>query len=176
MTLNLHDHLLEPINGLIATLLGELLVDVVARLVGDLTTTILGLVGHVGRGLGLERLDTGSSASTAIDAGRGVILLIMSGQATGVARVTGTGWVGVLSGIPGHITQVLPIDGLLSVELVLGLFLEVLTGEIRGVVPGVALGGTIDLAQLVIGWVETIGRILGSVPGDVTQEDGGVAH
>jgi hypothetical protein len=58
----------------------------------------------------------------------------------------------------------------------LGLLLQIFLGEIGSIMPGVVLGGTIDLGQLLFRRPGTIGNIGSGIADHVSEENGGIAH
>ena len=176
MALNLDYHLLETVDALLATLLRQLLLHVITRLTLKVASTILGLVRDIGRGPGLELIDACLSAGAAVDAGRSVVLSVVGGHSasiTGVARIAG---MGRLRDITSHVAKFLTVGRLLLVELAARLVAQVRGRKVRSVVPRVALGGMVDLAELIFRRRDAAGGRLSGLAGDIAKEDGGIAH
>jgi hypothetical protein len=78
--------------------------------------------------------------------------------------------------IASGILQVTLADGSLLADCGLELLLEVSSGHIRGLVPGVIVGGLVDLGQLVLRWVDFVCNLGGTISNDVAEKDVNIAH
>ena len=157
VALDFDNHLLETPDGLITTLLGHLLAQVVPRLLDGsalgLLCVLLVLIWNVSFGLLLEVLNSSGCALTSS-------LLI-------IARVTLTGVDALLSSI----SSLVAVEGLVLVVLVGGLLADVLAGQIRNIMPGVVLGSLVDLAKFLLRWVDFASSLGCAVTSHVTQKD-----
>jgi len=54
--------------------------------------------------------------------------------------------------------------------------LQVILGDVRLLVPYVLLGGGIDLGELVLRWAHLVGSLLGSIGGNIAQQNSCVTH
>ncbi len=174
MSLDLDNHLLETEDGLVTTLLGQLVLHVVLGAVASVTSTVLGLVGNVGRGLVPEGLRTRLKTLLGVHAGRGALALVLDGEVGGAGRITRVTRMGSLSGVAGGLVELVAIEGLLLVVLLLDLVAELVARHVGHIVPGIVVGRLVDLVELVLGRVDAVGGLLGGVTGDVAEEDGGI--
>lgn len=160
MALDLGDHLLQPPDSLLATLLGHLVGRVVLGLGRNLLAARLGFLGRLGRGrLVAEGVD--ASLSSALGGALGALMLVLVG-----------GLLGVLSSL----LDLLLAERLLLVVGGFSLRLEAIFGQIGGFMPGVVLGWAIDLRQLFFIGIDLVGSILSGVTSHITDEDGEVVQ
>jgi hypothetical protein len=145
VALNLNDHLLQAPDELLAPLLGHLALEVVLGLLADLLGLLLVVLVHVGGGGLLEVFGGGGGASTRVDL-RGALLLVLGGALSGSSWVGRAVRVGSLGGILACALNILLADGNARLDLTL----EVILGKVRGLVPDVVLGGSVDVLELVL--------------------------
>jgi hypothetical protein len=176
VALDLNDHLLQAVDGLLATLLGELLLHVVVGTVSGIASTLLGLLRNVLTGLLLETVSTLLKALGGIDTRVGVLLLIAASEVSDIGRVTRATGVSGLGGVTESTLGLISVKGLLLVVLRLGLVLEVVLGKVRNIVPSVVLSGLVDLVELILGRVDLVGRLLSSITGHISEENASIAH
>lgn len=172
MSLDLNKHLLEAPDGLVATLLWQLVLHVVLAAVAVLAALVLRVFIRVGGKLVLGILESSAGSLLSINARRGTLLLVTSGEVSGISWVTRAAWVGSLGGIADDFLGLLLAKGRLVVELLL----EVVAGKVWNIVPCVVVGRPVDLRKLLVGWVDLGGGLLCCVTCDITKEDGGIAH
>ena len=141
MALNLNNHLLETVDDLFATLLGHLLLEVVLSALSLLTTLLLLVLRNIGVRL----------------------LLGLFFQVLDHALVRP-----LLLGLVGGILAFVGRNLLATLVLGLGLLLHAF--EVRGFVPCVVLSGSINVVELVFGWVDLVGRLLRTITGNVTSK------
>ncbi len=150
VALNLNHHLLQTIDGLLATLARQLVVEVFARVASNVPGTISGLVWHICRRPLLQRVDSGMSSSTTIEARRSIVLLVMGSEPASITGVSCAARMSSLRGVTGNTAQILSVNRLLPIELAHGLVLEVFARQIRGIMPGVAIRRAVDLVKIVL--------------------------
>lgn len=174
MTLNLNNHLLQPINGLLTTFLRQLLIEKLPGMTYGVLGAILGLIRNVGRSAISKRVDSGGSSSLGIHAGRSSLLGIVRSKVGSIPRIARPSRVARLSGIASRIAHVLRAERLLLIILVSSPSLHVRHG--RNVMPGVGVGRTVNLTELVLRGLNTTRRLGRSVTGNVTEKEGSVVH
>lgn len=91
------------------------------------------------------------------------------GSIGGIARARGVGGLGGVASNVGRILLSGRLD--LAVELVL----QSVLGKVGSLVPGVIRSGLVDLGELLLSRLNFGGGFGGSVSGNVTQENGGIA-
>ena len=77
-------------------------------------------------------------------------------------------------GILHSILRAVTVERLVGLIVRLCAALEVRDIDIGSLMPSVVLGGLIDLIQLFFGWVELASGVLGTVTGDVSENDCGI--
>lgn len=179
MTLDLDDHLLQAPDALFATLLGHLALEVVlGALIVDLglglgiVLFLLGVFGDVLARCLFQSVNSRLGTGLGIDTRDGVVLLVLSNKSGGIGGIARTGRVSGLRSIAGGLLKVLLAERLVCVDLVL----EVISRQIRNLVPRVLLGRVVDLCKLVRRWLD-LGRSLGSsITGNGSRKDTSIAH
>lgn len=176
MSLDLDDHLLEAVDGLVAAFLGDLLLDVASTALSVLTSTVLSFLGNVLASSLMKLVGTVLSALGSVNSRVATITLVTGSKIGCIGRVAGASGVSNLGCVTKGASGLLSAERLLLVILGLGLVLKVLLGEIRNIVPGVVLGGSVNLVELLIGGVDLVSRLLSGITGHVSEEDRGIAH
>ena len=153
VALNLDNHLFQTKKRLLASLLGQFLVKVFLALFLDLDTFLLRLLWHV--------------------CGRFVAEIISSrvSLASSLVRIT---LFGSLSNIASSLFDIGAAKWLLLIILGFGLILQVLARKVWGFVPSIVGSGLVDLAEIVFGWVDTVGSILRGITSDVSKENSSI--
>ena len=166
MSLDLGNHLLQALEGLVAAFLRHLCTQIVfgalcliVSFVLHFSAFLLRLFWDVLRCLRLELTKALLSTSFLIHAAIGIRLLLG----------------GILS-ICGRVLHVRPRKWLVFVDLRSHLRLEVAPGQIRGVVPRVVLSVVIDLGKLIVGWVNLSSNLGCSIACNVTEENRGITE
>jgi len=154
VALNLGNHLLQSPDGLVTTLLGDLVVEVVVATIAVLPHTVLVLVGHVLLGGVLEVGEAGGGTLTGVDIV--TTALVLGGVASLVSSSAG----------------VVAAEGLPGVDLAF----DVVSRHVGNIVPGVVIRGVVDLVQLVLAWVDLVGSLGGGVTSNVAGKDGGIRN
>jgi hypothetical protein len=113
VALDLNDHLLQAVDGLLAALLGELLLHVVVGAVLGIAGTLLSLLGNVLTSLLLETVGTLLETLGGIDTRVGTLLLVAASKVSDISGVTGATGVGSLSGITESTLGLISVKGLL---------------------------------------------------------------
>lgn len=174
VTLNLNDHLLETIDGLVATLVRELILEVTLSTLLVCASAVLILVGNVLLGVRLQLVLGDLCAGGGINSGGSVVLLITSCELGSVTRVTRSRWVGGLSGITKSILGLVSAERLLLVVVRLGLVLEVVPAQIRNVVPRVVVLRLVNLVELILRGVDLVCGLLSCITSHVPKKHGGI--
>lgn len=170
VTLDLDDHLLETVDGLVATILVELILEVTLSTLLVFAGAILVLVGNILLGVGLQLVLGDLCACGCVNSRRSVVLLITSCELGSVTRVTRSRGVGGLSGIAKSILGLVSVEGLLLVVVSLGLVLEVIPAEIRNIVPRVVLLWLVNLVELILRGVDLVCSLLGCITSHVPKK------
>lgn len=180
VSLDLHHHLLQAPDGLIAALFRHLRVEVVLGLVLGvflgLLRLLLGVVIRVVVSLLLEGVQALLGTSFGINAGVASLLSVLSAQASSIAGVAGVARVRRLGGIARSLLEILRVDGSVLVDGLLQLVLQVASREIGGVVPGVVGGRLVDLLQLILRWVHLVCRLLSDISSHVAEKNRGIVQ
>lgn len=171
MALDLNDHLLQAPDELLAPLLGHLALEVALSTLTVLLGLLLVILVHVSGGLVLQVLCGNLSTGTRVGLS-GALLLVLSSELSRSGRVTGAIRVGSLGAVASSLVNVLLADG----HARLGLVAQVLLRKIGSLVPDVVLSGLINVGKLVLRRVDSVGRLLRGVTGNVAEEDAGIAQ
>lgn len=158
MALDFNDHLLQPEDALVATLLRKLLFSIVCGTIAEVLGFVLGLIGNIGRGL-VTKL------------GKTLCPLL-----AGLVWVNAFAGLTLVGSIAGNILHIASRKWLLLVVGILGLISQIVTREIRYIVPSVVVRRLINLGQLILRRIDAIGSVLCRVTSNVSEKDGGIAH
>jgi hypothetical protein len=174
VSLDLDNHLLQPPDSLVTTLLGHLGLEVVLGAFTVLAGLVLLVFGNVGIHAVGKVVDTSSESLDSVDSGPAVRVVgcTLSGV-TGVAGVVG---VSSLGGIAGYVAELVARDRLIAVHLLTHLVLEVVAREVGSVVPLVVGSRLVHLTELVLGGADLSGGLGGGIAGDVAEEEGGIGE
>lgn len=170
MSLNLNDHLLQAPDKLLTPLLGHLCLEVVLATLTDLLGPLLVVLAGVGRDLLLEVGSRDLSAGARVGLGS-ALLLVLSCTLSCIGRVTRAIRVGCLGGVTASLLDILLADGNARLELLL----KVVLVKVGSLVPGVVVGGSVDVLELLVCRVDLVRRLLCSIASNVAKEDAGVA-
>lgn len=172
MTLDLDHHLLQAVDDLFSALLRNLLLEVLLGLLAVFADLLLVVLVHLVPGLGLCALSSRLGSSSRVRAsGLSVALLLREfGSVVGI-RVALAVRVSGLSGITSDLLHII----LGEWDSRLDLALDVILGEVWGLVPSVVLCRSIDLLELLLIRVDGRGSVLSSIACDVAEEGNGVA-
>lgn len=174
MALDLNDHLLQTVDGLVTTLLWKFVLNVTLGLTGSLTSSVFGLFRDILRGLVLQVLHSRLGARLSVHTRVGPIPLVTCRQVSSLVRVPRATWVRGLSRVSRSVPHIGARERLLLVNLTPHLILDVVPR--RNVMPGVVIGRAVNLCELILGWVHTVSCALGGIAGHVTKENSGIAH
>lgn len=125
VSLNLDNHLLQAVDGLVTALLRNLVLEVTFGTVSALASLVLGLVGDVLPGLVAQVACTLTGTMLGVHARVATLLLITVRKLGGISGVTGACGVSGLSGITKSIFGITPAEWLLLVVLAFSLRLQV---------------------------------------------------
>lgn len=173
MALDLNDHLLQPPNGLITALLGQLLVKIVTGFVPRLISSTLALLGHILRSLVLEILKTFLCTSNSVNTRVIAVALIIGGSPACISRVPRTRC--LFRGITSGVLQIVSVEWLLLVKLIPHPSFDVASRHVRVVVPSVVFGWTVDLVELIFRRIHFVRGLLRGIADHATKEHRGVA-
>lgn len=176
MALDLNDHLLESVDGLVAALLGHLVLEVVLGLVLGGNSGILGLVVNVAVSSSLELVSSSVGTSVGIDTGRSALLLVASGEVSSVGRVARARWVSSLASVTSSLLQVTSGYGLVVIVSLLHLRLDVTGGHVWNIVPGVVGSRLVNLLEILLIRVDLVGSLLSCVAKHIPEEELSIAH
>lgn len=160
VTLNLSDHLLQTPDGLFATLLWHLVLEIVGGTLLGLVTLLPGAVCHA---LGIVLVLIWNILL-------GNTLEVVETRAGTVLSVNIITLVGGVLALVGGGLDVVPAERLLLVVSLL----QALPGEVWGVVPGVVLGRLINLVKSLLVWVDLVSGLRSGITSDVTSEELGI--
>lgn len=176
VTLDLDNHLLQAVNGLVATLLRHLILEVIGSAVFACTSLVLGLVRDVLPGLVAEIAGTLASTGLGINTRVATGLLVTVCKLSGVSGVTRSTRVGSLSSVTKSALGLVLVEGLLFVVLVSGLLLQGRCRKIGNIVPCVVRSWLVNLVELVLRWVDLGSCLLGGITSHITDQNSGIAH
>ena len=186
MLLDLDNHFLEAIDGLVAAFLRELFVEIVLCLVLGALGNIAGfvfvlvgnIVGEIGRTI-LDGLQPGLSAGLLIDIAAGLVVrMFVGGTSTsflgvGLSGSTLGGVLGdTLSFLLGSTNRAI-FAALRGREFVLGLTLH-LAERWRGLVPSMVGGRFVNLVESLLVGAKLLSCVLGSIGRHVAAQEGDV--
>jgi hypothetical protein len=170
--LTFNNHLLEAPDDLVATLLGNLALEV---LLGALAVflllsarSLLGVIISVGVDALLQSVKSSLGAAPSIDARRSTSLLVTSSRLGNVSWVAGSIRVGLGRGLVGGV-----LDILLRVTSVdsLSLVLQVVLGEVGGIMPSVVLRRAVNLVELLLVRSNLLSGVGSGIASHVAEED-----
>jgi hypothetical protein len=174
MSLNLNNHLLQAPDGLFASLLGHLALEVVLPAGFVILRLVLALVRNGVRSLIFHSAKSSCGASNRIQACglTSTFLLLTSSQVSSGGGITVAIWVSSLRGIA---------SGLLCItfaERNLGLDLVTKGGrrQVWDVVPCVLFSWLIESAESILGRLNLASSLGGSVASNGAEKDSGVAY
>jgi hypothetical protein len=166
---------LETPDDLVAALLGNLALEVLPRtglvLLLLLARDLLGVAVNVGIDTVLQGVGTSTGTTAGVDTGRPALRLVASSSLAKVLGVVRSAGVSSRCGLVGGM-----LDVLLWVTAIdtLSLLLQVLLGEVGGVVPGVVLGGTIHVAESILIGANSVGGVAGSIGCHIAEQDASI--
>ena len=141
VALNLNDHLLQTVDGLLTTLFWELVLKVTLGLTGGLTSSVFGLLRHILGGTILQVLHSRSSARLSVNTRVGAVPLVTCRRIGSMARITRA--TRCLARVTDSILHLRAREWLLLVHMASHLILQIIPGG--DVMPGVVIGRAIDL-------------------------------
>lgn len=141
VALNLDNHLLQTVDGLLTTLFWELVLKVTLGLTGGMTSSVFGLLWHILGGTILQVLHSRSSTRLSVNARVSAVPLVTCRRIGSVARITRA--TRCLARVTNSIPHLRAREWLLLVNLASHLILQIISGG--NVMPGVVIGGAINL-------------------------------